>query len=175
MERCPEWCKLREKESVVVKVDTEKMKGVLFLISVLLLSVAIDAKSLASNFMKIKESIKSLKPGGKRGMAGMGQAGVPSQRALERCFRYGRRGRYSVPGVIYRRDPNPNVKGNYINVEKLGYDPARTKTIYRFNCRKPEFSSTGLCQQIAQEKDDRPTSRRRRLLAGSRREGQCRL
>merc|ERR1712072_13889 len=50
---------------------------------------------------------------------------------------------------------NPIVTGNYINVEPyaLGNDAALTKTIYKFNCRDPKFSSTGLCQQIAQEKD----------------------
>ena len=36
-----------------MKVDTEKMKGVLFLISVLLLSVAIDAKKVKKNKWEI--------------------------------------------------------------------------------------------------------------------------
>ena len=134
-----------------MKVEKEKkMKGVLFLISVLLLSVAIDAKSFASNFMKIKESIKSLSPG-------KGAGGNAGWRALRRCRKFGRRGRYSVPVAYYKSESNTAVKGTYLNLDEkvgaLGNDPALTKTYYSFDCRKPEFSSTGLCQQIAQEKD----------------------
>eukprot|EP00942_MAST-04A_sp_MAST-4A-sp1_P009565 g9565.t1 len=174
--------------------------------------------------------IKSLK---------VGAGGGAGSERLKRCYTRGRSGRYEVPVAYYRSKSNPTVTGNYINVEPyaLGNDAALTKTIYKFNCRDPKFSSTGLCQQIAQEKDgsectkcfgtdktfmkkevqmmyggilsqndekrdgnlkitltikcrknrrsgftmysyvveDRPTSRRRRLLAGDRREGQCRL
>ena len=90
------------------------MKGVLFLISVLLLSVVTNTKSLnlkqekSLSFMKIKESIKSLSgdPGGNS----------PGWNALERCRKFGRKGRYSVPVAYYRSESNPTVKGNYINV-----------------------------------------------------------
>ena len=134
------------------------MKCVLFLISVLLLSVAIDAKNLVSNFLKIKESMK-IKESIKALPFNYNKFNniffEKKMKALERCYKNGRSGSFSVDVAYYRSESNPTVKGNYINVEPyaLGNDKALTKTIYKFNCRKPEFASTGLCQQIAQEKD----------------------
>ena len=120
----------------------------------MLLHVGIDAKNLnlgqakSLSFMKIKESIKSLSgdPGGKS----------PGWNALERCRKFGRTGHYSVPVAYYKSKSNTAVKGTYLNLDEkvgaLGNNPELTKTIYKFNCRKPEFSRTGLCRDIAKDK-----------------------
>ena len=118
----------------------------------MLLHVGIDAKNLnlgqakSLSFMKIKESIKSLGPAG----------GSSGWNALARCRKFGRRGRYNVPVAYYQSDSNTAVVGTYLNLDEkvgaLGHNPELTKTIYRFNCNKPEFSSTGLCQDIAKDK-----------------------
>jgi len=128
------------------------MKCVLFLISVLLLSVVANTRSLnlkqekSLSFMKIKESIKSLKGGA--GRAGWG--------AYERCFKYGRKGRYSVDVAYYQSESNTAVKGNYLNLDKkvraLKNDPDLTKTYYTFDCSHPDFKDTGLCRDIAKNK-----------------------
>lgn len=123
------------------------MKGVLFLISVLLLTAAatnarVNLKQEKSfSFMKIKTSIKSLKSGG--------HAGEASYNALQRCLNGGRKRdvkRWPVP--YYQSATNTKVEGtNYINVGTLGVNGGQT--LYKYNCNSGNFAGTGFCRDLS--------------------------
>eukprot|EP00942_MAST-04A_sp_MAST-4A-sp1_P010837 g10837.t1 len=128
-----------------VKIVKEKMKGVLFLICVLLLSVVTNTRSLnlkqekSLSFMKIKESIKTLKAG---------QGGNAGMKMLARCL--GGKGRdvkrWGVP--YYQSETNTKVEGtNYINVGALGVNGGQT--LYKFNCESGKFAGTGFCKDLS--------------------------